>query len=270
MRVPLHPAVILLLSVLCLSHPLFAAEIANLRTHFTSTQMSIEYDLLGKSAEKDSGVEVLLNINGIRYSSNMLTMSGDFGSSIAPGIKRRITWMHPQDFPEGLDTRFKCIVNSIPNSNVINEGTTPSEGFKASFYAINKQTVVETRTRLMWTRNANISTKPLQHPDALKLIEKLNQERFAGYNDWRMPTQEDFEGLVFFGKKAGWGTAFAHFIADYLVTCGFTRVQAGNYWTSTLSEGDRDLFIVANTWNGNVRPLAGSNYYYLWPVRDAR
>jgi hypothetical protein len=263
-------ALILSLCLLSLSSPLPAAEISNLRTHFSSTQMSIEYDLLGEAGDKDSGVEVILNINGIMYSSHMLTMSGDFGSSIALGNNRRITWMHNQDFPAGLDTRFKCIVNAVPNSNVINEGLTPSEGVKASFYAVNKQTVVETRTKLMWTRNANIATKPMMHPDALKQIEKLNQERYAGYNDWRMPTLEDFEGLVFFGKKAGWGSAFAHFISDYLITCGFTRVQPGNYWTSTTSGREKQQFLAANTWNGMVRPLAGTNYYYLWPVRDAR
>jgi hypothetical protein len=200
----------------------------------------------------------------------MLSMSGDFGSSIPLGKNRQIFWIHPQDFPEGLDAKFKCIVNAVPNSNIINEGVTPSEGFRASFYAINKQTVVETRTKLMWTRNANIPIKPMKHSDAEKMIRKLNQERYAGYNDWRMPTREDFEGLVFFGKKAGWGTAIAHFLADYLTTCGFTRVQSGNYWTSSTAEDGPDQFFTANTWNGNMRPLAGGNYYYLWPVRTIR
>jgi len=264
-----YPAVILFLCFLSLGHPLSAAEVSNLRTHLSSSQLSIEYDLLGRSGETHSGVEVVFNINGTRYSSHMLSMSGDFGSSIPLGKNRRISWMHAKDIPEGLETKFKCIVNAVPDSNVINEGVTPSEGFKASYYAVNRQTVVETRTRLMWTRNANISTKPMKHPEAVKLIEKLNQERYAGYNDWRMPTQEDFEGLLFFGKKAGWGSAFGHFIADYLVTCGFTRVQPGNYWTSTTSGTEKDHFFAANTWNGIIRPFAGSNYYYLWPVRNA-
>jgi hypothetical protein len=84
-----------------------------------------------------------------------------------------------------------------------------------------------------------------------------------------MPTSDDFEGLVFLGKKAGWGDRLAHFIADYLLTCGFTGVQAGNYWTSTPEDAKSGRIIVANTWNGNFRPLEISNYYYLWPVRDA-
>lgn len=267
---PLSLGIFLWLSFLILCPPLFANEITNLRTHFSNNQLIIDYDLLGKNGEKDFSIEVLMKINGNSYSSNMLSISGDFGSSIASGKNRRITWKHDQDFPEGLDTRFKCIVNVIPPTAVIDEGMTPSEGFRASFYAVNKQTIVETRTNLMWARNANIPIKPMKHNDAEKLIEKLNQTRFAGYNDWRIPSQKDFEELLFFGKEAGWGTAFAHFISDYLTTCGFSHVQSGNYWTSTTTETGIDRIYVANTWNGVIRPLTKTNYYYLWPVRTAR
>jgi hypothetical protein len=270
MRLFSNLAVILCLCFPGLPSPLCAAEVTNLRTHFTSTQLTIEFDLHGKSAEKNSGVEVLLNINGNRYSSNMLSISGDFGSSIALGKNRRIIWRHPQDFPEGLDSTFKCIVNAVPNGKVINEGLTPSEGIRVSYYAVNKQTVVDTRNKHMWTRNANIPITLIKHSDTEKLIKELNQDRYAGYNDWRMPTREDFEGLVIYGKETGWGTVFGHFIADFLTTCGFTRVQPGNYWTSTPAEADLDRFFVINTWNGITRPLAATNYYYLWPVRDAR
>ena len=269
MRVLLHPAIVLCISVMSGYSPACAATVTNLKPQFSSSQLTIEYDLLGKSSEKNSGVEVVLDIKGTRYTSPMLSLSGDFGNFIELGKKRQIIWKHPQDFPEGLDATFKCIVNAVSNSDSGTEISAPSEGFQASYYAVNKQTVVETRTKLMWTRNANISVKPMTQKDAAKMIQKLNRDRYAGYNDWRMPTHEDFEGLVFFGKQAGWGATFGHFIADYLATCGFTQIQAGNYWTTTAAEGDGERFFVANTWNGNIRPLAGTSYYYLWPVRTA-
>jgi hypothetical protein len=265
----LRPAIMFIICVLSLPAALQAAEVTNLKTDFTKSRMIIEYDLTGRRGEKGYGVEVSMIVNGTTYTSNMLTLSGDFGSMVPIGTSRKITWLHRDDFPEGLETKFKCIVNAVPDGKLINEAANPSDGTRASFYALNRQTVTDTRTSLMWIRNANLSKKPITYVDAKKYIEKLNRDRYAGYADWRVPTSDDFEGLVFFGKKAGWGDRLAHFIADYLMTCGFSGVQAGNYWTATPADTKSGRLIVANTWNGNLRPLESTNYYYLWPVRDA-
>ena len=258
------------LIVCLLSFPatLPAAEVINLKTDFSKSRMIIEYDLVGKRGEKGSSVEVSMVVDGVTYTANMLTISGDFGAHVPIGTSRKITWMHRDDFPEGLEIKFKCIVNAVPDNKLTHETAPPSAGVRASFYALNRQTVTDTRMNLMWTRNANLSKKPTAFADAKKYIEKLNQERYAGYNDWRIPTSDDFEGLVFLGKKNGWGDRLAHFIADYLMTCGFTSVQAGNYWTSTPEDTKSGRSIVANTWNGNFRPLDKSNFYYLWPTRS--
>ena len=50
----------------------------------------------------------------------------------------------------------------------------------------------------------------------------------------------------------------------------FEIVLPGNYWTSTPAGADRNRLFVANTWNGILRALEQSNYYYIWPVRTAR
>lgn len=269
MGLMLRSAAFLIVCLLVLPAALHAAEVTNLRTDFTKSRMVIEYDLTGRRGERDYGVEVSMVINGTTYTSNMLTLSGDFGRMVPFGKSRKITWLHLEDFPEGLDIKFKCIVNAVPGSKLIDETATPSDGFRATFFALNRQTFTDTRTRLMWVRNGNLSKKPITFADARNYIDRMNRERFAGYTDWRMPTNEDFEGLVFFGKKAGWGDRLAHFISDYLMTSGFTNVQPGYYWTSTPAEGQARHIIVANTWNGNLRPLPDSNFYYLWPVRDA-
>jgi hypothetical protein len=232
--------------------------------------LTIEYDLLVTGTEKESAVDVQLEIKGRKYSPNMLSMSGDFGSSVTPGPRRQIIWNHSRDFPEGLEAVFKCNVNAVPANKLIDEGLTPSEGFRAIYFALNRQTVVETRTQLMWTRNAGLPVKPMKYQDAQGFVDKLNRERYAGYNDWRIPTREDFEGLVYWGRKAGWGYELGHFIADYLSACGFDNVQPGNYWTSTPDETGTNRLLVANTWNGIFRPLEQTNYYHLWPVRTAR
>jgi len=261
---------VLLTTILLNPGTLPAAEVVNLKTQFSSSRLTIEYDLVGKGSEKSSAVDVQMELKGKKYSSNMLSISGDFGAAIALGSHRQIIWNHLQDFPEGLDYTFKCRVNAIPAKQLINETLAPAEGFRAAFYAVNRQTVVDTRAQLMWTRNGNLSVKPMIQRDALKFIEQLNRERFAGYNDWRMPTREDFERLFYWAKKDGWGHGFEHYIADYLDTCGFFNLLSGHYWTSTADESKADHFFVANTWNGITRPLEQANYYHVWPVRGAQ
>jgi hypothetical protein len=256
--------------LLMLPSTLSAAEVTNLTTVFSSSRLTLEYDLTGTGMETESAVDVHIEVGDRKYASNMLSLSGDFGRSVRLGPHRQVIWDHLLDFPEGLDSVFRCSVNAIPDSKVPDEGLLPAEGFRGGFFAISRQTIVETRTQLMWARNANIPVKAVTYTDAQRLIERLNRERFAGYNDWRIPTRDDFEGLIYYGKKAGWGTGIAHFIADYLVTCGFSNVQPGNYWTTTPVDASTNRLFVANTWNGILRPLEQVNYYHLWPVRTVR
>lgn len=270
MRLPLLHAVILLISLLALPGTLAAAEVVNLKTRFSSTHLTIEYDLAGAGTEKESAVDVQLEIQGAKYSHHMLSISGDFGRSVPFGTNRQIIWHHALDFPEGLDAIFKCSVNAVPDSRIMDEALSPAAGFRSGIFAVNRQTVVDTRAKRMWTRNANLPVKPMKYRDAQAYVAKLNRERFAGYNDWRMPTREDFEGLVYRAKLEGWGQGLARFIADYLLTCGFDNVPPGNYWTSTPDDIAADRLLVANTWNGVLRPLEQSNYYHLWPVRNVR
>ncbi len=257
----------LFLRLLCVSAPLDAAEVTNLKPTFTSNLLTLEYDLIGTPAEKTSGIEILLDIHGKRYSANMLTLSGDFGRSVPVGKKRRIVWKHTKDIPEGLDKSFKCIVNAVPDNTIIREELTPSEGVREPHYAINRQVVVDRQSQLMWTRSATIFPKPTMHSDTQKLIAQLNSERFAGYGDWRVPTRDEFETLVSRAKQEGWGSGFTRYMADYLATCGFTAVQSGNYWSASPAPERQGNFFAVNTWNGNSRPLDEKNYYYLWPVR---
>lgn len=259
---------VLFLCLLCSPRHLPAAEVTNLRPTFTSSQLTLEYDLIGAPGEQFSGVEILLDLHGKRYTSHMLNLSGDFGRSIPVGKKRKIIWRHTKDIPEGLDKSFKCIVNAVSNDAILREELTPSEGIREPHFAVSKLSIVDRQSQLMWSRSGSIAPKPMNHSDAHKALKQFNTERFAGYNDWRMPTREEFETLVTVGKQQGWGSGFTRYISDYLTTCGFIAVQSGNYWTSSESAEQRGFFYAFNTWNGNSRTLESTNYYYLWPVRS--
>lgn len=54
--------------------------------------------------------------------------------------------------------------------------------------------VSETHYRLMWQQRA--SPRPLDHDRARAYVEELNARRFAGFNDWRLPTLEEAMTLM--------------------------------------------------------------------------
>jgi hypothetical protein len=54
--------------------------------------------------------------------------------------------------------------------------------------------VVDRATKLMWQQSG--STKYMTYDDAEKYIRNLNNKRFAGYSDWRLPTLEEAMSLM--------------------------------------------------------------------------
>ncbi len=58
-------------------------------------------------------------------------------------------------------------------------------------------TVTDKATGLMWQKSG--SPSPLGNRFAKRYIKRLNNEQFAGYSDWRMPTIEELASLI---KKA--------------------------------------------------------------------
>jgi hypothetical protein len=55
-------------------------------------------------------------------------------------------------------------------------------------------TVTDRATGLMWQQSG--ADKYLKHDEAKTYIEELNRDRFAGYNDWRLPTMEELLSLL--------------------------------------------------------------------------
>jgi DNA-directed RNA polymerase subunit RPC12/RpoP len=82
--------------------------------------------------------------------------------------------------------------------------------------------VSDTRTGLMWTRDANIAGQVMTHLDALKWVKSLS---VGGYRDWRLPTVSELLTMKHY---------FEYCPAESLNRLGFAKVQKGFYWHSEI------------------------------------
>ena len=64
-------------------------------------------------------------------------------------------------------------------------------------------TVLDKEKNLMWTRNANIAGKKMNRDEAFKFVDSLNEQKYAGYNNWRLPDIGELMTLILFGKSFG-------------------------------------------------------------------
>ncbi len=70
----------------------------------------------------------------------------------------------------------------------------PRGAFNNDFVDNGDRTITDRTTGLTWQKGG--SGKPIAMSDAIAYIRKLNQERFAGYSDWRLPTLEELASLL--------------------------------------------------------------------------
>lgn len=124
-------------------------------------------------------------------------------------------------------------------------------------------TVKDKKTGLIWARDANIADREMTWDGALKFIEKLNEQKYAGYSDWKLPAKNELGSLLGSSANKNGGV-------NYLILfnkSGFKNVQAYGYWSSTTDAGDTafawDVFMCG----GGVLAFSRTFPFYVWPVR---
>ncbi|MEI6207684.1 MAG: DUF1566 domain-containing protein [Desulfuromonadales bacterium] len=111
-------------------------------------------------------------------------------------------------------------------------------------------------TGLMWTRNGNIAGKEMLRETAVKWVDNLD---YAGFCDWRLPTQEEIETL----KKRG-GKSYA----KWFKANGFSGVKVDNCWTSTTdSSNTTSSNFILNFVALKIAGELNAGVRYVWPVR---
>jgi hypothetical protein len=128
-------------------------------------------------------------------------------------------------------------------------------------------TVKDNNTGLIWIRNGNLGRQ--SRDGANKLVEELNRNKYAGHEDWRLPTAKELESLVKYAKSLGYDRSPK---GPYKLfnEMGFYDVQSSIYWSSSTS-----IFMTFSGGSWGVSMDNGSSDYNnktnkinIWPVRE--
>ena len=125
-------------------------------------------------------------------------------------------------------------------------------------FSLRGNTVHDVRTGLIWTRDADPAGNHHTWRAALALINTLNERKWGGFADWRLPNIRELESLVDIGTHSP-ALSPGH---------PFQRVREA-YWSSTTSAYEPRYAWTLYSRDGIIgvgfKPRDG---FHTWPVRD--
>jgi len=121
----------------------------------------------------------------------------------------------------------------------------------------NGQVVYDRATGLIWQQSG--SSKSMTYEEAEKYIKQLNQKRFAGYNDWRLPTLEEVMSLVERNKNKY--ELYIDAVFDNKHWC---------IWTDDIVKGKKLSWVVLfnNGMCANNKDIIGLSTFFVRAVRS--
>ena len=125
-------------------------------------------------------------------------------------------------------------------------------------YDVKKETVLDRKTGLMWSRDASLSGFPMAWAEAFGFVQTLNRQRYEQYSNWRLPNRKELFSLISH-KRINPCLPENH---------PFENVFHGYYWSASTSAR-----LPQQAWYvhlGGARVYRGMKYasYMVWPVRS--
>jgi hypothetical protein len=155
-----------------------------------------------------------------------------------------------------------------------------------SRFVFSDMTVKDKGTGLVWTRNGAIYNY-CTWSTASDIIKTLNEEKYGGYNNWRLPSKKELLKMIDFAYSV---VGHPERAQPYIILnqIGFSNVACGMYWSNdTVYTRTRKIQIGNNktkalrdykVWqadmcNGEIVKVWEDTYWasaYFWPVRSGR
>lgn len=217
-----------LILILLVSTSSHALEIKNQKVTTSGGLITIAYDLFGKPGEKSAAIKVAIVIDGERYRPGSINLVGDYGSNVAVGKNKKITWNLIKDMPAGYTGTITVEMDAEAEAAADPFNLLGSKG-KSKPPIVTDVSVADPKSKLVWLRSP-LSIKPVNTLDAaVALIGRMNQQQYAGFSDWRLPKKDEYETLLkmleTYGYKSGQSAL------PYLSKVGFDITRESRFWT---------------------------------------
>lgn len=121
-----------------------------------------------------------------------------------------------------------------------------------------QHTVVDTACGLMWLRNADVPGREVDWESALNIVDAMDRDQTAGFDDWRLPNIIELESLCHLDLHN-----------PAIVSRQVFQALRTGYWSGTTSVYNSSYAWVFYTEDGNIgvghKPR---NEFFVWAVRS--
>ena len=129
-------------------------------------------------------------------------------------------------------------------------------------FKVKKNVIIDTKTKVIWLRDANTTKTQIKREDALILLSKMDSNKYAGCSDWVFPRDADFDESF---NHRYYRPDMKNYNRKNLQRIGFKNVKDYSYFSTGYIDYPRGLRVY-----GTVNPIDGSdgysNFAYFWPI----
>jgi len=249
---------LMVIAVVCFTSHAHALELKNITAGQENNTAYLKFDIANMPGERFADVVVEIEIDGNKIDSASLTLAGDVGSSIPVGKNKKIVWKILKDMPAGFEGEIVWYVD-VKQDKKKDDPFNLMSGKKSTVVKVNDKIVHDKSSGLMWPRNLEFGA-PSDLNEARAIVEQLNSNSYAGYNDWKIPTNADL-GKLATVLSSNYGYSKGKTMLYALEKVGFSNVHDGYFWSMDMIQAETfDVDTNVQRYKAKVDVSANSSY----------